>query len=354
MQTKKTFVCLTGDYPNIGDALIRRRSLAWARQNEQKVNAFVGRAPDIWCKQIGLGSDDVVYRQEDVASWILELVRAPRRSLLVLEPGEVDLRDNQYKWEILVLLFTLIVRLKGGVVVRPPRALRNPGKVVKFIHALGVRLSQYSYWREASSLSLMKTGLLAPDIGFSEPPYGVSPTANRKFLTISLRGAREIPSDSWFEAVRDVAKLKGLDIVVVSQVRQDEKRSSEIALRLNGQMHNFEDRDDFEHEEYLRNIYSLSELVVSDRLHVLILAALGGATPCEIVPNPSGKIARHFETVGLPEISFDCAQADTAEIHNFLTGIVARRDEVSAQFRKAARDLAAIEDEIASTYAVTS
>lgn len=350
-QHHATFVCLTGDYPNIGDALIRRRSLAWARQNEHPVNAFVGRAPDIWCKQIGLTSEDVIFRQADVLNWIVGLLRAPRRPLLVLEPGEVDIRDNQYKWEFFVLLFTIIIRAKGGIVVRPPRALRSPGKIVKGIHGLGVLLSQYSFWREASSLSLMKSGSLAPDIGFSEPTYGHGNSASRKFLTISLRGARKMPSDAWFEAVSSFAKAKNLEVAVVSQVRQDEERTREIGRRLGGEIHNFEDRDDFDHEAHLRGVYTNSEVVLSDRLHVLILAALGGATPCEVVPNPSGKISSHFETVGLKRISWDCSIASTAEIFEFLMELADRRQEVTDRFNSAAKMLNTIELEIATNLA---
>lgn len=349
IQPYATFVCLTGDYPNIGDALIRRRSLAWARQDEQPVNAFVGRAPDIWCKQIGLTSADKLFRQADVWDWVVRLLKAPRRPLLVLEPGEVDIRDNQYKWEFFVLLFTIIIRAKGGIVVRPPRALRSPGRIVKGIHGLGVLLSQYSFWREAGSLSLMKTGTLAPDIGFSEPRYGHGNSKSRKFLTISLRGAREMPSDAWYEALSSFAKAKNLEIAVVSQVRQDEERTSAIGHRLSGEIHNFDDRDDFEHEAHLRSIYSDSEVVLSDRLHVLILAALGGATPCEVVPNPSGKISSHFETVGLRGISWDCSGATMTEIWEFLTELFARREEVWDQFNLAAAKLKAIELEISNS-----
>lgn len=339
------FVCLTGDYPNIGDALIRRRSLVWARPGAAPINAFVGRAPDIWCKQIGIQGNDTVFRQADLFSWLIRLAIAPRGSVLVLEPGEVDLRKNQYKWEMLVLIFTLLIWLRGGTVVRPPRAVRDPSRFLAKVHEIGVRVSKFSYWRDKESLRLIGHGQVAPDIGFSEPKYG-NEMGDRPYFTVSLRGLRETPSEEWFQAVQSIATSHHLSIVIVSQVRQDEARSKELGERLGAVVHNFEDRDDLTHETFLRTIYSRSLVVLSDRLHVLILAALGGAVPCEMVPQPSNKIQRHFATIEAEGISFNSSTASEADLIAFLEGILQRSHEIESKVIAAGRNLDAIETEI--------
>ncbi|WP_424346460.1 hypothetical protein [Kocuria sp. CH-021] len=339
---RPVFVTLTGDYPNIGDALIRRRSLAWARLCGDSVSAFVGRAPDMWCVQVGLQDDDSVYRQKDLAAWIAAIAKSPRGVTLVLEPGEVDLRLNQYKWECLVLLFTLLVKLKGGRIVRPPRSLSRPSRALTLVHAIGLRMSDTVLWREARSEALVRQGQVAPDIAFSEPQYG-SEASNRRRLIVSLRGLRPSPSDAWLEGVRGFAQDLDLEITVVAQVRQDEIRTVELADALGGECVSFGDRDDLEQERLLRSVYRESVLVISDRLHVLILAALGGALPCEVVPAPSAKVRDHFAAAGIKEVSFDAEGGTADEVRAFLRSVYVRRTEILKGVEDAHRQLKKIE-----------
>ncbi|MCY1239630.1 hypothetical protein D9M72_524370 [compost metagenome] len=173
-------------------------------------------------------------------------------------------------------------------------------------------------------------------------------------MVISLRGPRVLPSDEWFKGVQRFAAREGLELHVSSQVRQDQERTLEIASRLNGIAHNFDDRNDIEHEEYLRGLYQRSRIVISDRLHVLILAALGGAVPCEIVPNPSPKVARHFSAVDINNISLDSAGQTSLEIEDFLDSINIRGEEVAAATSRANQKLNEISKSILDDVAMNS
>ncbi|MEX5263372.1 hypothetical protein RF640_04980 [Kocuria sp. CPCC 205231] len=341
----RVFVTLTGDYPNIGDALIRRRSLAWARLCGESVSAFVGRAPDMWCQQIGLTAEDDIYRQANIKSWILAMLKAQRGFILVLEPGEVDLRLNQYKWETMVLLFTLLTRVKGGRVIRPPRALSHASRLLTFWHKLGLRFSDVVLWRESESRVLVGRGEVVPDIAFSEVPYG-SESHPRTQLLVSLRGLRPRPSAAWEEAVRKFAHERGLFITCIAQVRQDEVRARELATALGGECIDFGNRNDLEQEELLRRAYSRGALVISDRLHVLILAALGGCLPCELVPKPSSKVSTHFQAAGITGLTCDAEDAPVAEMLGFLDTVHARRDEIVDGIMAAHRQLKYIEAQV--------
>jgi polysaccharide pyruvyl transferase WcaK-like protein len=340
----KVFVTLTGDYPNIGDALIRRRSLAWARLCGDSVAAFVGRAPDMWCQQINLSDEDDIYRQADIRSWFVAMLKAPRGFTLVLEPGEVDLRLNQYKWETMVLLFSLMTRIKGGRVIRPPRSLSRASPILTFWHKLGLRCSEVVLWREADSQALVDTGEVVPDIAFSEMPYG-DESAPRPRLLISLRGLRPRPSAAWEESVQTFAQEQGLVITCIAQVRQDEVRAAELASALGGECIDFGDRDDLEQENLLRRAYAEAAVVISDRLHVLILASLGGCVPCELVPKPSSKVATHFRAAGIISITKDAEDSSVAEMLSFLHVVHGRRDELRRRVMAAHDQLKVIESE---------
>ena len=73
-------------------------------------------------------------------------------------------------------------------------------------------------------------------------------------------------------------------IRTVVQVREDEARARELAVALGGEYEMWGDTDAVEQEARLRQRYSGARLVVSDRMHVLVLAAIDGAAPAELVP----------------------------------------------------------------------
>ncbi|MDF2562135.1 MAG: hypothetical protein K0R99_3581, partial [Microbacterium sp.] len=67
----RTFVSLTGPAGNLGDALIRRGTLDWARGTSGELVVYTGAAPDVWLEQLGVPADAVVLRSKrSVASWL--------------------------------------------------------------------------------------------------------------------------------------------------------------------------------------------------------------------------------------------------------------------------------------------
>ena len=135
----QTFVSLTGPAGNIGDALIRRETLAWAVGTSDELVAYTGDAPDVWLRQLGVPAESFVLRtKKSVPRWLRLLVLAPRHPVLVFEAGEIPLDRGNGLRELVFLAETLIVRLKGGVVVRPPRGIRAPSWAALAIHRLSL------------------------------------------------------------------------------------------------------------------------------------------------------------------------------------------------------------------------
>lgn len=349
-KSTRTFVSLTGPAGNIGDALIRRETLNWARDTSNSLVAYVGDAPDIWLTQLGLPPGTLVLRSKrSVLRWLWLIASAPPAPALFFEAGEVPLGRGNVLREIVFLAETLLVGCKGGVVVRPPRGIRGVSQPALSLHALAARRSRIALWRDARSARQAKSQNIAPDIGFAGGLRLGCPWEERGELIISLRGQRPFPNESWIEAVRFFAATHGLIIRTVVQVREDESRARELASALGCHFEPWEIRDSLTQERLLRRRYENAKLVISDRMHVLILAAMSGAIPVELVPSPTGKITDAFATVGLDDVSLDSAKADSRRIVAFLDRSLERTAHVRARVARAAEILQGLEGQVRET-----
>jgi len=350
LQGTRTFASLTGPAGNIGDALIRRGELTWALGTSDELVVYTGEAPDVWLRQLGVPTGTRVLRSKrSVARWLWLLLTAPKHPVLVFEAGEVPLDRGNGLRELVFLAETMIVRLKGGVVVRPPRGIRAPSQPALWLHACAARVSQIALWRDAGSAALAGGERIVPDIGFGAGIRPGLPDDERDELIVSLRGTRPHPGDAWVQAVRDVAASAGLRIRTVVQVREDEDRARELAAALGGTYEPWGDTDPVIQEQNLRTRFDRALLVVSDRMHVLVLAALSGAIPAELVPHPTGKITAAFATVGLHDLSHNTATSDAKTLESFLRGQLDRADEVRRQVAEAAHRLADVQAEVRAT-----
>lgn len=339
----RTFVSLTGPAGNIGDALIRRATLDWARGTSDELIAYVGEAPDVWLRQLGVPSGTRVLRgKKSVARWLFLLATSRNRPVLVLEAGEVPLHRGNGLRELVFLAETIIVRVKRGVVVRPPRGIRAATQPSLWLHALGAKLSQIALWRDAISARLVGACDVTPDVGFRDVRQGEA-FADRDELIVSLRGLRDMPDPEWVDAVKGFARDHELTIHTVVQVREDEARARALAIALGGVFEPWGDNDALAQEEALCARYDNAKIVISDRMHVLVLAALGGAVPVELVPQPTAKITEAFAAIGLHDISADSMKTDASR---FLALQLARHDEVVARTTEAAATLADVEGQM--------
>lgn len=347
----RVFAMMTGDYPNIGDALIRERVFAWVRKATGAADTYVGSAPCAWLERLCVRTSDRVYTTRQLGPFFSALVRS-RRPALVVEPGELDLSARMFARQVAYLLFAATARMKGGTVVLPPRAVAHGafGPSV-WVHRATCRLAQHVWWRNAQSLAAVGRGALAPDVAFGEPAYWIDGAARRK-LVVSMRGRRPWPGERWVRAVRSFADEAGLEVVCAPQVRQDETRARELAEALGGVHVPWGDCSDAEHEARLRGLYRRAAVTVSDRLHVLILASLGGSVPAELAPDPAPKVSQHFEAVGYQGVSLDSETADDAQLTAFLRGTPGRAAEIRAVVLSARAALDEIEQTVLSAVTV--
>ncbi|GAB3067851.1 polysaccharide pyruvyl transferase family protein [Nocardioides zeae] len=326
------FIVSTGVSGNLGDAVIRRRVLRWFETGSTR-HVYVGRTTPGWVEQLELPTTDVVYGAGERRAWLKKLLFGRGRRVLVFDPGEVPLGREHLKSELVFLLIGIVLRLRGASVVRPPRAVAHVDRPTAWLHQMGCLLSQTVMWRDADSHRTMRCGDLTPDTAFGEPRRAQADEPHR--VAISLRGARPLPPDAWFDAVAEFARASGLLITLSTQVDEDRDRSAELAARfraLGATVDHVEwtDASDLEHERRLRDLYTECKVVISDRLHVLLIAAKCGAIPTEVVPGPKSKCRTHFATAGIHDISLDVAGLPAEEIVAFLGAAAARGPEITA------------------------
>jgi len=151
------------------------------------------------------------------------------------------------------------------------------------------------------------------------------------------------------KAVRDTAEAAELRIRAVVQVREDEERARELADELRAVFDPWGDRDPITQEALLRERYENARLVISDRMHVLVLAALSGAVPVELVPHPTRKIRDAFHVIGLEGVSLDSSVQDVDAMRAFLQAQLLRRGEVDEGVRRAHDELTLLEAEVRAT-----
>lgn len=346
----RTFVSLTGPEGNLGDALIRRETLRWAVGTSDELVVYTGASPDVWLRQLGVPADAVVLRSKrSVPRWLWMLATAPAKPVLVFEAGEVPLHTGNGLRELIFFFETIVVRLKRGVVVRPPRGIRAPTNPSTWLHGRAAHLSQVALWRDAASAALVASDVVVPDIGFAVGAEVAQPPGERDELVVSMRGARPMPSAAWLRAVRATADAEGLRIRTVVQVREDEDRARELAQALDAEFEPWGRTDPLTQEARLRERYARARLVISDRMHVLVLAAIDGAVPVELVPSPTEKIANAFATAGIHDITLDALHADADQMRDFLRVQLDRSDSIGEQVRAARQLLAEGEQEMRAT-----
>lgn len=314
------FVVAAADYGNIGDALIRRRAIAWLSDYDE-LNVYVGSGGDEWVEALKLPSTARIWRRPELVGWALALLSGSGRTFL-FDPGEISLRRGSRFREALFLLLTLLVRLRGGRIARHARHLVGSDPAALWLHRMSCRLSQSVSWRTHASRGVMNIGDTVPDLAFWEH-VELNHGGSRRSLVVSLRGDRPLPNRTWVNAVTEFAAEAHLRIVCVAQVRADIERTEELSRLLSCDAVLFDDRDLLRQEALLRSLYGRAQLVLSDRFHVLVLAALHGAAPLELVPSPSKKVTEHFATIGLDRVSCDSAKLPKAELKMSMEAAIA-------------------------------
>lgn len=328
------FVPMIGQYENIGDIVLRRPLINWLR-SEGSLHLFLGNAPDGYAEGLGVQPNDVVYKS--FGAWYIAALQAAAtgHAHYAFKPGEIQLSLAGLKEHLSVLPLLVLIRLRGGKVVRVGSGARNFAAWPRALMKPSVLLSQLVIWRDAKTASYIGTGEVMPDLAFSEGDLAIDPQdfKHRKLLVISMRGDRESSGREWIEAVRAYAAREGLSICVVTQVMRDADLSRKLATTLNGELVDWDGHGHDLQEAKLRDLYRKARVVVSDRLHVLIAAYTHGAVPVGMNGYSSDKIDRHFDVIGVKGVTIFTNGMTTPQI----------TDEIDQRLQKGAETVSRLE-----------
>lgn len=343
-----------GQYENIGDAILRRPLIDWARESGV-AHVYVGESPAGYDDSLGLQPQDVVYRS--FSRWYAAALRSAvrRRAVYYFKPGELQLTFGGLKEHLAMVPLLAVLRVRRGRAVRVGSGSRNFAPVPRALLRPSIALADYVRWRDTRTADYLH-GPVMPDLAFAEgaPDAEIARrrAAGRDALVVSMRpkddsGPRPYPDASWLAAVRGFADAQGLDIWTVAQVRQDAERAELLASDLGGRFLDWPlETPHDEQERRVRDLYARSAIAVSDRLHVLIAAMTEGAAPFAPLTVDSDKIDRHFRALGIEGVSMVTAGASQAEITDALTAAVARDDEYFARLADGRAELAGVRSEV--------
>ncbi|MBC7518014.1 MAG: polysaccharide pyruvyl transferase family protein [Microbacteriaceae bacterium] len=334
------FVPARGQYENVGDILLRRQLLDWARESGP-LHVYLGWSPPGYAEGLRLQPSDVQYRS--FLRWYLVALWQSLRGTAsyVFKPGEIQLTLAGMKEHVSMLPVIALVRARGGTVARIGVGSRNFASIPRALMWPSIALSTLSVWRDSETARYLGRGQVMPDLAFGEVSTELV-SRRPELLVISLRsdlGERPYPGSEWISAVQNFAQLHSLALFTVTQVHVDEERNRRLAELLGAQFLGWDGADHHLQEIRLRELYRQSAVVVSDRLHVLVAAITEGAVPVGLLLDSSDKIARHFSAAGMPGIGINAGALSAGEIAAHLETSLARRFELIALLRSAQKQL---------------
>jgi len=342
---KNIFVPVVGQFTNVGDAMHRRELLSWLKE-VGTLHVYVGSAPKVFVDALDLPNTAKIYT--NLFGWLWKLMWSPfGKTHFVFNPGEITVGVKRLLFECLLLPFEWGVKMKRGKVLRVgiaavSNAVINYRSLWRFV----LKQSDKIYWRTNDSKKMFGFGEVIPDLAFFTPKFKPG-TDKRNILVVSMRGDRPEPGSNWIAAVKEFAIRKNFQIAIVSQVRMDNDRGSYLAEQFGATTYLWDDKvGHVEQEKIVREVYRKTQLVISDRLHVLIAAITDGALPSVILTRPSDKIKDHFDVVEIEGIS---SMSDVEkDLVDFLNNQLVREKEIYSKVRDAQYRLGIAKKEIIS------
>lgn len=349
-------VSAVGQHDNIGDTVLRRAFLDAVRPLGP-LQVYVGDRPEGYVTGLRLGPDDVVHR--DPARWRTAVMHGLLAGAFYgFDSGETELRRAYAQRYLRLAPLLAVNRARGGVAVQAGTGVRAATPWRLPIAAV-LRLCDVVAWRDQYSRDAVGVGTVAPDWAFA---LGASAAEladdaqDRPLLAVAVRHGtgdvrREPPDAAWAGRVRALADGLGLTPVVVTQVGRDGATGARIARDLGAEHVAWRHDDHAAQEDLLRAVYRRCRYVLSDRLHVAVVAATEGAVPVALAADrapgaPPDKTVRTLACAGLhgTGVPHDVADVDAAA--TVLTA--ARRDVVVSAVLDARERLALLADRIRS------
>lgn len=346
----KIFAEVVGQSENIGDSILRRSYLD-ALRAVGDLHLLVGQHAG-YISGLRLDPRDVCYEKR--RQWLRPLLGClvkGQRVCIAPNSGEtvISLLRPKKTWWLM-----LLNRLVGGRNIFCGVGLRNIDSpslpfADRIMSKCYLLVFDYVSWRDHySRKSVEGVGEIAPDWAFAEGQSDAllaRPDISRGYVAISLRGDRPFPNTMWLIAIKDFSLARGLELIAVAQVARDVKHTARIAELLGCRHVDWSDAalGNFAREKVVRDIYRKSAMVVSDRLHALILGLTEGAVPLGFPVRSAEKCDRALATVGIHGACYSASGGSAEGFAQKADGLMAQQGIFMKKVQIARRQLKKVE-----------
>lgn len=275
------FSSISAQADNLGDIEIRLSTLLLMGNRYRKNVIYCGTMPAGYIEMFR--SVPATFLSSRLAFMVVLFLAVVRgRASLLFAPGPVLLQRNLAASgkSLFLLVVVIMIRCTGGSVFVVGRSLRGRARFAVFLERQLQHLSNFYTLRDEVSVEVLRSGaLVVPDMALLSEPV-VEPGL-RSEVGISLRFDRGHDLGLLDELVRRCESLS-MPVVLISQVRRDDEKHRSLARRWKCGSLLWENRAHVDQYDRLREFYKRADLVITDRLHVAILAASSGVVPLEI------------------------------------------------------------------------
>lgn len=288
---------LQGHKTNIGDSVLRRAYVEALSTISDDISVWAGPPTTGYVEGLGLNRQAVA--QPNFFAWYFNALIDSLRggAILALNAGQYGLAPRYLVQALLFIPLCVLIRLRKGNIVWLGAAVPAPVKGRTWTIQTLDKLATAVCWRDSTTQTFMPSKARMPDWAFALGPTHPEERP-RNLLVVSLRGDRPAPSREWLDSVRTAAQRLDLDVATVTQVDEDHQRNATIAQYLGGHHYGWQSDSHPAQEAIVRSVYSRTAVALSDRLHVLIMAATEGAVPLAWLSLTTDKIPRHLDHLG--------------------------------------------------------
>lgn len=346
------FLWCTGQDDNLGDIVLRRRLLHAVSPSANRVVVYVGKGSEGFVEAL-VGSDAATTQRSRVR-WLGQLCRSAFRepTALVHNAGEIQLDAKTVQSQCALLLPQLLVRMRGGVALRTGCAVQDRAGVTARIAGALVRFAgrtaTRTTWRDTQSGHAFGAAAVVPDWAFDESESSGEVRAHeRTSIVVTFRADRPALSDKAIHEISRFADAHSLVVRTVVQVRRDNETMRTLADQIGCEHVDWPaDRSHVEQERVVRSELAGARIVISDRIHALIIGCAEGATPAALLAYPDRKVKRHFDAAAIEDVVLDNVDGAESDIAPFLGRLLARGAEIGQAVETAQSRIRGLDDTI--------
>jgi polysaccharide pyruvyl transferase WcaK-like protein len=328
MTLKKIYFEPAGQIENTGDLLINKVALDLVRQyGEVIVND--NNTPRWFIDEITGGNDTLVSSKKTslFASIFFESINRRSDTYLLLPPGDISRKGIKSSIGTILRSSKLfILRLSGCKIIRLGFSIGPFDKANAISESIQSFAYRYYGVRDSNSLKFGKNININNLIFFPDFSWYYTPDTNRPsaseyehHIVLSFRsnanGTKHDPH--YLEKIEDILSSYFADstpstkVTICYQVAYDREGCSDLhnALKKRNLNMNFEFIDKKLSLAECNKLYSTSNVVISNRLHVLMLAAINGAKIIALTKlGHNKKIANLFADNNIDACIIDCLE----------------------------------------------